>query len=101
MLVFATGLLVVAVVAGVTGYCGPAWSQRLGNAATILSVAVMMLRAGAQEVHAPEATLFDWEKISAVLSIMGASWMLLGDIICRSATCKTTFKEELIREINR
>lgn len=86
MMFFVTNVLAVLVIGlGLSGYCGPKWSQRWGNVIVVLSVVALLLKLGAPPGSVWIPFFDEW---SCVLAIIGAVWGALGDVVCLAVRSK-------------
>lgn len=92
-------ILVVAILCGLVGWCGPTWSQRLGNAVVVLSLVALLIKISSQEMHLPFSDIVDFDVWSCLLAIIGAFWALIGDVACRAVHSPEGWNGELRKAI--
>ena len=91
--------LVLAVFAGVVGWAGPLWVQRLGNLVVVLSVIPLLIKNEVAQSSSTSVYTDLLEPTSCTLAILGAFWAGFGDVVIEAIKRKS-LKEVLREKVN-
>ena len=88
--------LVVAFFAGVIGWAGPQWVQRLGNLVVVLSIVPLLIKNEVTQSSSTSVYADLLEPTSFTLAILGAFWAGFGDVVIEAIKRKSL--NEVLRE---